>query len=531
MKPLIHRAIAGASAPAPRREADFRRRRTWLGPVLVVVLAFVLRAAYYDAGYGHPDETITVEVVGQMRRSGDWDTNWAKAPALEPALRYDQYNFSSYLYSTFFFYRAVKWAPGLEAWRSRDQGFWVYRFFSVLLATAAVAQAWWLARRLSDARTALAAASLVAVLPLLVQDAHYARPEAFVTLLTLVAVTLSLPAGRASEVWRTLGAAVVVGLLVACKFSLLALAWLPLAAVVADPARRTAVRLAVGVGVTVAGIGLGFALGAPGAVAHPAVFWHGVTFLTTHYAGLHPPHSHVDGGPVAGMLGGYFLSTLGIGFLTALGVGIARWAWARRWTELALIAGPVALFAAYFATRTVFFERNLSHVAPLACVLAAVGIAGAGERLARMTGMRAAVVVAALLAAVLWRPTELTSRLVLTVFSGRGGELRAAREESIRAEHPGLAWREDALLNTAPLSQLAEHFAGGGAPLVVRVIDYNDEWSARYGPMLPAEFDAKLLATDASVFADVSGCTLHTYGSWTDRIYLVRGPRGAAAGR
>jgi len=531
MTPFPHNAVAGAGAPAATRRANLPRWRTWLGPALVVLAAFVLRAAYYDAGYGHPDETITVEVVGQMRRSGDWDTNWAKAPALEPALRYDQYNFSSHLYGTFFFYRAVKWVPGLEAWRSRDQGFWVYRFFSVLLATAAVAQAWWLARRLTDARTALAAASLVAVLPLLVQDAHYARPEAFVTLLTLVAVTLSLPGGRAAGVWRTLGAAVVVGLLVACKFSLLALAWLPLVAMAADPARRTATRLALGVGVTVVGISLGFALGVPGAMAHPGVFWHGVKFLTTQYAGLHPPHSHVDGGPVAGLLGGYFLSTLGGGFLATLAGGIARWAWARRWTELALVAGPVALFAAYFSTRTVFFERNLSHVAPLACVLAAAGIAGAGEWLARMTGARAAVVIAALLAAVLWRPAELTSRLVWTVFPGRGGELRAAREERIRAEHPGLAWREDALLNTAPLSQLAEHFASGGAPLLMRVIDYNDEWSARYGPMLPAEFDTKLLATDASVFADVPGCTLHTYGSWTDRIYLVRGTRRVAAER
>ena len=174
MTPFPHNAVAGAGAPAATRRANLPRWRTWLGPALVVLAAFVLRAAYYDAGYGHPDETITVEVVGQMRRSGDWDTNWAKAPALEPALRYDQYNFSSHLYGTFFFYRAVKWVPGLEAWRSRDQGFWVYRFFSVLLATAAVAQAWWLARRLTDARTALAAASLVAVLPLLVQDAHYA---------------------------------------------------------------------------------------------------------------------------------------------------------------------------------------------------------------------------------------------------------------------------------------------------------------------------------------------------------------------
>ena len=79
--------------------------RRWLGPLLLVIVAFGFRSAHYSENYGHPDETITFEVVRYMRSSGDWDTNWAKAPKLESSFRYDQYNFSSYMYGTFFFYR------------------------------------------------------------------------------------------------------------------------------------------------------------------------------------------------------------------------------------------------------------------------------------------------------------------------------------------------------------------------------------------------------------------------------------------
>ena len=93
---------------------------------MIVLAGWAVRAAYHTENYGHPDETITTEVVGYMRRSGDWDTNWAKAN-LEPTLKYDQYNFSSHLYGTFFFYRAVKLVPGLERWRSAEGGRWVSR--------------------------------------------------------------------------------------------------------------------------------------------------------------------------------------------------------------------------------------------------------------------------------------------------------------------------------------------------------------------------------------------------------------------
>ena len=500
--------------------------------MLLVIVAFGFRSAHYSENYGHPDETITVEVVGHMRSSGDWDTNWAKAN-LEPGFRYEQYNFASYLHATFGFYRLVKVIPALDEWRSRDGGFWVYRFFSVFLATLAVMQTWWLARRIGGARVGLAAGVLAAVLPGLVQDAHYARPEAFVTVLTLAAVMLSLPRETFSP-WRVFGAAVIIGVAVACKISMLALAWLPLVALLpvegGTAAGRRRWTWAV-VGLTLTGLIVGFAAGAPDAVAHLEIYARGVLYLSQQYSGLHPPHSPLLDNTVTGLLTRYYMSTMGgLGLAAGLGGAMALWRQHRRREGVAL-TGPVVLFVGYFCTRSVFFERNLSHVLPLACVLMAVGLAAGSSWIGRRCGVRAAWCLAGLLALTLVRPTDISLRLV-NEFSGLPAKERVAQMEKLRSAHPGLVWRETDLLSNLALDEMRQHFKDAGGALLVRVIDYHDEWSAYHAPLFQAQFEAKLLATAPSVFGDVGSCTLHTYGSWTDRFYLVKGVlKDAGAGK
>src|SRR5215207_3368180 len=95
------------------------RRVVWplVLALLIIAAGGVLRFAYYDSLFQHPDETITTEVVRHMRQSGDWDVNWVKAD-LGKTYRYDQYNFSSHLYANFLAYRLVKLLPGTLRWRS-----------------------------------------------------------------------------------------------------------------------------------------------------------------------------------------------------------------------------------------------------------------------------------------------------------------------------------------------------------------------------------------------------------------------------
>jgi hypothetical protein len=315
--------------------------------------------------------------------------------------------------------------------------------------------------------------------------------------------------------------------LVACKVSMLALLWLPLApAVAAMTANRGAAgesRVGLAVFATVAGVALGFALGAPGAVLHPQAFRRGVEFLTAQYAGLHPPYSHVNGGSMWDVVAGYFRATLGWPALAAGAAGLGILIVRRRWSDTAVVAGPVVLFVGYFATKPVFFERNLSHVLPLFCVLAGLGAGGAAQWAAsRLHGPTVwfAVLLGVVIVA---KPAELTRRLVWLEFSGRGYLQHTEFETKIRADYPKAEGWTSELMNGEPLDRLTAHFHGGGGPILLRMIDYCDEWSAREGQVLSERFDAELVGRCESDFADVPGCTLHTYNSWTDRYYLVRG--------
>ncbi len=493
----------------------------WLAVVVLLVAGYVLRVAHYDRPWSHPDEVITAEVVGHMRQSGDWDTNWAKAN-LEPGLRYDQYNFSAHLYGTYFFYRLAKLVPGTAAWRSADGGWYVYRFFSVLLATFAVWQTLCLGRKLAGPGVALAAAGLVVVQPLLVQDAHYARPEAFVTtlMLALVACCWPEPGFRPA---RMIAAGFIVGLLVATKVSMLVLGWLPLVPWLATAGGGRA-RWGWLAGLPLA-IVAGFAAGAPGAVAHPAAYWHGVRYLMTQYSGLHLPHSHLDGSAVADMQGAYFRATLGWPALCAFAVGAVALGAGRKWRALALLVGPVALFAGYFASRSVFFERNVSHVLPLFALVAAYGLHVATRALTRARPTFYVAALTAGLALLLYRPLTISLPLVAVEFSGRGGERHAVFEKRIRALHPEAEFRSASVVSPGPLEEIAAHFRRSAQPVLFRVNDYPDDASIANLAALERRFDCKVVAQDPGTFPSLPMCTLLTYHSSREKFYLISGLR------
>lgn len=480
-----------------------------------------LRVAYYDSVHGHSDEEITVEVVRDLRQSGDWDVNWAKA-AVSADLRYDQYNFSSHLWATYFFYRAAKLLPGAEAWRSERGGFLVYRFFSALLATIALAQLWQLGRRLGGDAVGLAALALGVVAVLLVQDARYIRPEPFTTVLTLGAIALAWPAER-HHGRRITGAAFCVGLLIACKVSLLMLAWVPFVPVAATwrSAPRPVLRALAAVG----GIGAGFALGAPNALAHPEAFLHGVRHLMNQYAGLHPPFSHFDGSPVADLLGRYFGATLGWSAPVLFGAGALALATKREGQKLALLGGPVLVFAGYFATRSVFFERNLSHVLPLFLLVIAFGAVEIGRWAAARWRLSAPLVAAALLAPTLARSATLSFTLTFVDYRGVGRARAIDEEWRLRQRHPDALWQDTMLLVEPTLGELAAELRAHPQSRLLRVADFHDEWTARMLPAFERDFHAERLGVSPSHFGPLPVCTLLAYHRPTYRYYLVTGAR------
>lgn len=522
---LLDPSRSAAVAPPPARMtsvrptnalAGWRGAAWWIAALAITLSGFLLRAAYYRAG-GHPDEPIAVAVVGHMRHSGEWDTNWAKAD-LPPGLKYHQYNFSSYHYALFFAYRLAKTVPALDAWRSEDGGYWLYRFFSVVMAGIVVWQSIHLGRRAHGLATGLLAGLLVALAPLLVQDARFIRAEAFTTVLTLVAVALCWPAGTIAA-WRPLAGAFTIGLLIAAKVSFVALAWLPAVPLVALRWSRS--RRAVLLAVIPIAILAGFAVGAPGAIADPPAFLHGVRHLAEQYAGAHPPHSHLPVRPVGDLLLRYFGAMLGWSTLLAMLAGTAALLYQRRWSAALLLAGPVALFAGYFATRTIFFERNLSHVVPLVAILAAIG----AVEFARLVGRgRRGVTVAAGLALaslLLTRPARVTKVLVGDELSGRTTDAIVEFEKTLAAAQAKTTWLSTELLVESQLDQLRTHLDQEAGPLLVRVLDFNDEWTAAQLPRLNEKYSARKLGEWPTPFANFPVCTLLTYHRPHAHYYAV----------
>lgn len=488
----------------------------WVLAVLIVLAGGWLRWAYHELDYRYPDEAIASAVVGRMRQTGDWDTNWIKAE-VPSEMREDQYNFSSYHYAVFLAYRAAKLVPVLDGWRSQHQGFVLYRFVSVACAIAALIGVMVLGGLAGGRLAALFAGLAAMAAVLLVQDAHYVRPESFMTLLMVGVVALAWPSPH-RNLRRLLVAGGLTGLLLACKVSLVLVAWVPLWAAWCHGASGGQ-RIRFGV-LTAAAVFAGFALGAPGAVLQPEKFLHGVRYLTQQYARGHPPHGHIWGARVWDLEVNYVWVTVG-GAILALALAGALSLWRRGQTEaLALLALPPVILGGYFGTQAVFFERNLSPVLPLLLVLAGIGAATIvmpwAPRWRWPVGVGVAVVM-------LLGPWQVTRPLVFEELSIRGAQERAALDERMRSRWPGALWMEDAIVGAGVIARLEEHFRASGQPVLLRATDYHDEWSDHTRGQLEGKFILERLEVRPSSFPQVPVCTLLTYHSARATYYRITG--------
>ena len=492
----------------------------WLSLLLVASGGILLRAAYDWNGYT-PDECIPIAVVAHLRQAGDLDTNWALTD-LREEFRYDQYNFSSYHLCLYVCRGLVELLPGTAEWLSRNDGLQAYRSFSVLMAALALMQVVWLAWRAGGRLAAVIAGALAAVCTLLVQDAYYARPETFTAVVTLGAAALCRPVERRTPV-RALTAALLIGVLVACKVSMLALCWLPFVPIAARWRHlRQPVLLAAAVPFALA---LGFAAGAPGAVAHPTSFLNGVQVLYSQYSDGGWAHGHYPEITkcVADLVARYFVAMLGLPILIAAGIGALAVAARRQWAMLALLAGPVGLFVGYFMTRCVFFERNLSHVVPLLLVLSSLGIVALATLLLRRAPAAVPAAAAAMTMLCAIRPYGVTCQLVFDEYSGEAKGRQVQYEDEMRQQHPPLDVIRTSLIVDEQVEELAERMRATPATFLLCVTDMNDDWTPPRVQLFLRRFDAQELPDRRSTFAEFPVCTLLSYHRPNERYFLVTG--------
>jgi hypothetical protein len=219
---------------------------------------------------------------------------------------------------------------------------------------------------------------------------------------------------------------------------------------------------------------------------HYDTYFAGLRFLEDQYRGGHPPHSlpEYSFGAQALWIARYFLELYGPLWLIALAAPL--WL-AGRWRLWAIgLAASWLLLAIFFATQSVFFERNLAHALVPLLLAAAIGVSTL-----KPVWLRWAGALLMLIPMAYW-----SSQIALTMKSAPGW----LRYEAAHAIAPSLRIGYPEIVSGTMPNRCD----------TVAVISYNDPRSARYleslrqaGYVPIGEYDGR--------FAPLVTSTLHTY--------------------
>ena len=494
------------ATPAP--SADVARKRPgWPLLLALVVLALLAADLRLDAQrnhYGMVDELIPTAVIRHMRESGTLDTNWARTDVRE-SFRYHQYNFSSYHLTGL----VATWRLPLDGERPFDAtAVRDLRRVNGLFGGLAVLLAGLVGFRLRGTVAAVFAAVLTAIHVTLVQDALYARPEAFATVLAC----LLFFAVTGAVTWRrVLVAGLLGGLLLACKVTFVALLPFALASLWlgAEPGRR-----ARAAGIFVFAVAAGFVLGAPYAVLAPSEYLFGLKHLLTQYNGGHWPHGAFGGSLLERLAhsGRYLLETSGLPLLLLFVVGVIECLRTGERRALAYLIG-IGATAAYFLQSVVFFERNLSHALPFAFALAGVGLAWLLSKLPGRPAVAAGVALAATVL-VAWPAATVSHRLLRDALPGHSQARAAAVEAELRASGQTVI---NVGHNLYEAKALAADFCGRW---VQRLHDFGDTRTRDGLRELEAGGQMEILRRVPGAFHGMQVSTLQTYHGG-DAVFLA----------
>ena len=187
---------------------------------------------------------------------------------------------------------------------------------------------------------------------------------------------------------------------------------------------------------------------------------------------------------------------------------------------------PIAFYIAVFSAQRTFFERNLSHILPLMLVLCAVGLGWILECLRSGTSSR-------------WIPWAVASMLFLgailppAVLSGKlifvgmvsSTEARAKSYEDALLRKSGYQIAEvNHLLTEDQVGHFTDIAEDSDASLLVRVLNYNDPFTAHNLAELSRNVHVEQIGYFPSLFANLSVNTLISYHSPALR-YLLLTPR------
>jgi hypothetical protein len=483
-----------------------RKALYWAAFACVMLLGLLVRIWRISGPYEHFDEQIAVQMSVHLESSPGWDTNWKDV--VRDFSKDDQYNFSAYVYATHLFSRAAR--PLLPAeWADERNGLYVHRLFSALLGTGVVLMSMVIARRIGGGGVGFFAGLLIALNPQLVQDSHYARPEAFMTALVVALVWLAL---HRITFKGGIAMGLICGFLTATKVSNLIFLAGPAIAIALDifryeegsVGRKIMKLLGYGLVLTL-GCAVGWGIGVPYALIHWDKYVAGIQLLSAQYNGAHPPHSFADYSAVWPMLWAYYRAAWGWPLLVAVVGGVGVVLWRRHWKVWAVMILPLVLEVVIFGSLRVFFERNLSMVVPSALMLAAAGIVAVFHTL--QDGKVARYFAASAAALFMSMPSAYAVYLFIEQSLKPETQFEAFLDD-LKRDFPTTRQIAGALLFPTELDRIDHELNVSNGPMLYLYTDPNDEFTIKYASEMGRRFHMMVVGEFDGAFASYPTCTL-----------------------
>jgi len=437
--------------------------RKFVALAFVAILFIILRIEFSD-GPINVDENIAPSVARSMVERGDFNGNWRLAENIMPYFKRDMHNFYSYNLFAIPFLKPTE-NETIAALRSANIALQLGALAFIWFAMKNGGIAFW--RRFYTS-------TAIAVLPTMAFDAHLARAESL--LYFLAAAVIFVASVNRSVLLRWSLAAFIIGVGTASKltFAATAIIFLPEGLKLLRNEPTKTIRL---LAISALAMLAGFAATSPYTFIEPNVFFDGLGRLMRQYSTQHLPHSN----PGTGMLdwaSHLALFAVGISGAACIAIRTPLRSSPNWMIGLSIMASVIYI---YFATKPVFFERNIS-LALLASIIVAFSLPR-------------------------WRSTNLiltASLIVMTYWSINIALLSSSRGSQITE------WEINkfgmAIDRTWPLTGAADLLSTCG-DRIIGVSDYGDVTSQR----IKNEIGIEPMATRNGAFSKLPTSTLNTY--------------------
>lgn len=497
-------AYSGEQQPASKRMPTLIKRSDLacsLAFVAILCVALLLRFDTSKRIY-YLDGILVMSAVEVMVEQDHWDSNWkhfrareiarnpeladrmvALNPALASEIDEDQYNLAGYITFAAAVVKSAS-ALGLDIHPNT-----LVRFSSLLFELLTLCLIFVIGKRHLGNSAALLATGIYSILPLTVQAGHYIRPEAMLAFIYTLLLYFALKLPEKPRI-SLAALAFLTGIAFACKYSQIAIAMVPVIAVVHFYLQRSQGRLApallqAGKQLPLATVFflLGVFLFAPYIFLNFSGYLEGMPSVLNAYRNPVPPNRLADYTYWGQALyyGRYFLQTFGALILLLFLAGMSNLHKQHRLLAL-LTLSPIMVYFLFFCSTAAFFERSFNPVMPYFCLIAGAGGSVLFSLLQRPGIGQAKIarymLICLGLVAASYTPTRLSYHMVVDYMGEGRGEERLAYQRTLLQEFPGY-WIKNVDPSSNFLGEIPEVPKKNPRRIYV-ITDYHDVWTKRY---------------------------------------------------